>query len=104
VPTSLLSDEGANLMTAQLHPGAGVRHHVSTGRGLTPTVRQQLARELGDALTVVVGYARLVGDHSFLNDTLRRDVGEIIAAAERSAALVHSLQAVRDADPDRDAP
>ena len=89
-------------MTAQLHPGAGVRHH-ATCRGFAPTVSQQLTHELGDALTVVVGYARLLGDRSFLNDTLRRDVGEIIAAAERSAALVHSLQAVRDADLDRGA-
>ena len=85
-------------MTAQLHPGAGVHRHDTTRRASAPTVSERLAGELGDALTVVVGYARLLGDHPFLNDTLRRDVGEIITAAERSAALVHSLHAVRDAD------
>jgi hypothetical protein len=90
-------------MTTQLHPGAGLRHHGTSCQVFAPTVSQQLAHELGDALTVVVGYARLVADHSFLNDTLRRDVGEIIAAAERSAALVHTLQAIRDADLDRGA-
>jgi signal transduction histidine kinase len=91
------------MMTTQLHPVLGVHHHETTHRPFVPTLTQRLAHELGDSLTVVVGYARLVSHHPGIDDEVRRDIEEIVSAAERSAALVHSLQAARDADLDRGA-
>jgi signal transduction histidine kinase len=89
-------------MTMQLR-ATRARHHANSRAVVVPSVTQRLTHELGDALTVVVGYAHLVGDDPDVSDTVRRDLAEIVAAAERSAALAHSLLAARKAEGDRSA-
>ena len=87
-------------MTTQLHRAMRSRRRdtVRPAPGLTLT--QRLTHELGDALTVVVGYARLVGDDHSTSDAVRRDMAELVSAAERGAALTHSLLAARVAELD----